>query len=179
MSEQSTTTAIDPGTVVTEPRGTIGVERKVNIGNYESETISIFVQFPISFGDEDATALAANDAAFLAKSVVYSQLGLPTELTDGVLKVKSAFPGATVNQPVENLAPPTQPAATAAPSAPAASGEPVCPVCSGGMYDNRPKNVERVAAGQKPIPEARCRNYPDPPKGTGCSGILWSIAKGK
>lgn len=178
MSDQQPV-SIDPGVVLGEPRGTIGVERKVNLGNYETETISIFVQFPITFGDEDATALAANDAAFLAKSVVYAQLGVPTELTDGVLKVKAAFGGPAVTQAQAGDVPPPQAAPSAAPSAPAASGELKCPVCQSGMYDNRAKNVERAAAGQKALPEARCRNHADPPKGTSCPGIIWNIAKGK
>lgn len=175
--------SIDAGTVIGEPRGTLGVERKVNLGNYETETISIFVQFPIVFGDEERTIIAANDAAFLAKSVVYAQLGVPTELTDGVLRVTGAFPGATIQTPTEVSSPPQAaiPAAsTAAPSAPAASGSavPVCPIdpSHGVMYDNRGKNVQRAAEGKKNLPEARCKQHGDP---VNCGGIIWSIAKGK
>lgn len=186
MSDQQPV-SIDAGTVIGEPRGTLGVERKVNLGNYETETISIFVQFPIVFGDEERTIIAANDAAFLAKSVVYAQLGVPVELQDGVLRVTGAFPGAVVQQAQPVAAPvgnaiPAQSVPTAAPSAPAAAGSvPVCPInpSHGVMYDNRGKNAERLAAGQKALPEARCRQHADPPKGVNCGGIIWSIAKGK
>lgn len=162
------------------PHGSIGVTRKVNLGNYESEEVTVWVPFDVT-GNEDVDAVSISDAAFLAKSAVYSQLGLPVELQDGVLRVTGAFPGATVQQAQPVAVPPQSPIpAQGAPSAaPAASGEPVCPLCQGGMYDNRAKNVERLAAGQKALPEARCRNHADPPKGTGCPGILWNIAKGK
>ncbi len=179
MSDQQLASA---GSVQEGPHGSIGVTRKVNLGNFESEEITAWVPYVVT-GNEDLDSVAANDAAFLAKSVVYSQLGLATALEDGVLRVTAAFGGSVlqstpVSAPVGNVIPVQS--STAAPSAPAAvSGSLVCPVDGAGMYDNRVKNVERVAAGQKPLPEARCRNHADPPKGTGCPGILWNVAKGK
>lgn len=177
MSDQN---PVLDGTVVEQPKGTVGVTRKVNLGNYESEEISVFIQFPVTFDSEPATVQAANDAAFQAKSVVYAQLGLSVALENDILTVVKAFPGTTIEQtaaqPVE--APPTNPIPAVAPSAPAAAGDPVCPVCQSGLWDNRPKNAERVANGQKPLPEGRCKNYADPPKGTGCKGVVWNWAKG-
>ena len=51
--------------------------------------------------------------------------------------------------------------------------------CQGELWDNRANNRKRKAAGQKALPEARCRQHADPPKGVSCPGIIWNIAKGK
>ena len=168
-----------------QPRGTVGYTHKVNLGNYESAEFSMFAQFPITFGDEDGNAIRAQDAAFLVKSVVFSQLDIPTEVQDGVVvpkratpaaAVAAAFPGATAERSGSGGVSAERP--TAAPSVSAAAGSPVCPRCQGDLYDNRSKNVERAAEGKKAIPEGRCKQYADPPKGTKCEGIVWSWAKG-
>ena len=187
-------TDISPITQGEQPTGTVGYSKKITSSDYGTGTgdeFSVFVQFPVTFGDEEATALAAADAAFLAKSTVYAQLGLTErqQIVDGVVSVQgtpaeivlAAFPGATyeatpVAAPVGNAIPAQS--TTAAPSAPVATGEPRCPVCTSPLWDNRPKNAQRVAAGQKPLPEGRCKNYADPPKGTGCTGVVWNWEKG-
>lgn len=185
--------------VVEQPKGTVGVTRKINLGNYEHEEISVFVQYPITFGNEAATVQAANDAAFQAKSVVYSQLGLEGELVNDILRVKAAFPGATVAEsplrtqdgqggiaagvPAEaraegNAPVPSAGASTGSSQVGATASDPVCPECQGPLWDNRKKNAARKAEGKKALPEGRCKNYQDPPEGTGCTGIVWSWSKG-
>lgn len=166
--------------VVESPKGTVGYTRKVNLGNYESEELSVFIQFPVTFDDEAATVAAANDATFQAKTVAFSQLGLATKYDDGVLTaiVQGVFPGAAV-EPAGNVAAvSSQPAAPIAAASRPSDGSLACPKCGSGLYDNRPKNVDRLAAGQKALPEGRCKQYVDPPKGTGCKGVIWSYQKG-
>lgn len=159
-------------------RGTVGYERKVNLGDYNSETVSVFIQFEVTPNDEAETVAAANDAVFQAKTVAFSQLGLASQYVDGVLTalVSTVFPGTVANPGIGGGVPEGATRPTAAPSAPAASGEPSCPVCSSPLWDNRPKNAERLAAGQKALPEGRCKQYADAPKGTGCKGIVWKWA---
>jgi len=41
-----------------------------------------------------------------------------------------------------------------------------CPKCSGPVYDNREKNVQRVAEGKKPMPEFKCRDE-------SCGWVQW------
>lgn len=45
---------------------------------------------------------------------------------------------------------------------------PDCPKCGGRMWDNRNRNVERVAAGKKTGPSFACRDK------DGCGAIIWS-----
>lgn len=187
-------TDVSPITQGEQPTGTVGFTKKVSTSDYgtgSSEEFAVFIQFPVTFGDEEATVLAAQDAAFQAKSIVLAQLGIQGKVDDGVLRpalsaveqVKAVFPGTTevVSQsPLQAQIAADQAyedrRSTAAPAAP--NGNPVCPTCQSPLWDNRPKNAERVAAGQKPLPEGRCKNYADPPKGTGCTGVVWNWAKG-
>lgn len=87
---------------LTNFKGTISYEHKVNLGNYESATLGIYVQFDYA---PDATAEqfanAARDATNRAKSVVWEGLGLEGywegEGVNAVLKlVQHEFPGAVV-----------------------------------------------------------------------------------
>ena len=177
------------GAVVEQPKGTVGVTRKRNLGNYESEEVSVFIQFPVTFENEAETIAAANDAAFQAKSVVYAQLGLDAEYESGVLQVKAAFPGVVAEPPSSAEGNGSGTASTSAPSVEASTGSgqaaasasdgPVCPECQGELWDNRGKNKKRKEAGQKALPEGRCKNYKEPPEGTKCPGIVWDWSKGK
>ena len=47
-----------------------------------------------------------------------------------------------------------------------------CPDCGGKVYDNRAKNAERIAAGERPMPDFKCqacewKKWPPRPQGSG------------
>jgi hypothetical protein len=91
---------------------TVQFARKVSVRQYESAEASIFIQYST---DRDASAeeiIAGAQESFLqAKGVVYSQLGLDTELDEsGILVelVEKAFPGSErVNTSAKKKAIPT------------------------------------------------------------------------
>lgn len=60
----------------------------------------------------------------------------------------------------------------AAPPAASAGAVPSCPKCAGAMWDNRPKNEQRVAEGKKALPSFACKDKEQ------CGGVVWS-ATGK
>jgi hypothetical protein len=41
-----------------------------------------------------------------------------------------------------------------------------CPQCSGDVYDNTVKNAERIAGGQKPMPQFKCKDQ-------ACGWVKW------
>jgi hypothetical protein len=164
-----------------EPRGTVVFERKISDGDYGSTLVMVSVQFPVSWDAEhgaDKTVTAAKEAFFQAKVVAFEQLGIKAEYDSeaGVLRevVEKTF-GAVQNvtSGEANTRPDTnRPAAS---SAAPASGGPACPDCGSAMYDNRKRNDEREAKGQKRQPDFRCKRYKD--EDGGCSGILWKEGK--
>jgi hypothetical protein len=46
-----------------------------------------------------------------------------------------------------------------------------CPKCGGDCYDNREKNIERKAAGQKQMPEFKCKDE-------ACGWVKWPPKEG-
>lgn len=68
------------------PRVTVGFERKVNLGNYESATGSIFIQVPTAPGESSEQIAASAKLAFAdAKATVYEQLGITMDVIEGVV----------------------------------------------------------------------------------------------
>lgn len=72
------------------PRVTVGFERSVRVREYENATASIYVQVPTAPGDfvaadgsvdKQAIIDAAKPVFFAAKSLIFEQLGLPSEVT--------------------------------------------------------------------------------------------------
>jgi hypothetical protein len=49
-----------------------------------------------------------------------------------------------------------------------AAAVPACPKCAGSMWDNRARNAERVAGGQKAGPAFSCKDK------QGCGAVIWS-----
>jgi len=49
---------------------------------------------------------------------------------------------------------------------------PPCPKCKGPMYDNRDKNLERLAEGKKRMPDFKC-------KAAGCEEVIWHVSEKK
>lgn len=68
--------------VVEAPRITVGFERKVDLGNYNSATASIYVQAPTTPDDDaDARVAAIQAAMFEAKVAVFDALGITFDVT--------------------------------------------------------------------------------------------------
>lgn len=160
--------------VTEEPRGTFVFERKVNLGDYESATAMASVQFPVNWGNDAETAQNAKDAAFQAKLAVFEQLGIKAEFDSaaGILRevIEKTFGSVTV------VPPDTESVGQAQQAPPAANAGPVCPTCKGPMYDNRQRNDQKAAAGQKLGPDWRCKNYK--PENGGCPGVIWRPKSG-
>jgi len=80
-------------------KGTVTFERKVNLGSYESCTAAMFVQFDYASNTSESELIQkGRDAFFVAKSVVFEQLGIDAVLEDSgivVELVKQSFPGTT------------------------------------------------------------------------------------
>jgi hypothetical protein len=89
-------------------KGTVTFTRKVNLGSFESVDAGMFVQFDYTSGNTEAELIQrGRDAFFVAKSVVFEQLGIDAVLDDsGVLVelIKANFGGATV-EPVRDTPP--------------------------------------------------------------------------
>lgn len=51
---------------------------------------------------------------------------------------------------------------------------PPCPKCQGAMYDNRDKNLERVAEGKKRMPDFKCKNA-DCKDAKGETTVVWHL----
>lgn len=153
------------------PHGTVGFERKVQVRDYESASASIYLPFDIDPENEAATAQAAKDAFFTAQSVVLEQLGIAFEYDEAkgiVRELLTAKFG-----PVTEVAASGNGNGSVTQAAPAASGNPNCPKCNGAMYDNRADNAARIAQGKRAQPDFRCKQYKQPPAGTGCDGVVW------
>lgn len=72
--------------LVEAPKVTVGFLRKINLGNYESAEASIFIQVPTAPGDAPEVIKEAAQLAFAdAKATVYNQLGIATEVIEGVV----------------------------------------------------------------------------------------------
>lgn len=169
-----------------EPRGTVVFERKVSDGDYGSTLAMVSVQFPVSWDaldGADKTVAAAKEAFFQAKVVAFEQLGIKAEYDSEAGVLREVF-GKTFGA-VENVtsgeantprpAPARSAARPAAESSNSAAAGPACPECGSAMYDNRKRNDEREAKGQKRQPDFRCKNYKD--EDGGCSGIVWKEGK--
>lgn len=149
--------------------GTVGFNRKVSVRQYESAEASIFIQFDIP-SDPDMTDEArteqilanARGAFFQAKALVFEELGLEFEVTEGgVIRETLTKTFGNVTEVRPQAAPAQNPAASELRAAVAGDGPPFSPETNdkaekranqdwakalyqtdpGAFFDNRPKKA--------------------------------------
>lgn len=148
-------------------------ERKLSVGYDNVRTFS--VSHPITLtGDNGADALEIDRVTSLIQQVVLDAVGQPYEVVNG--RVVEADP---VERPRSQATPAaTQPAAAKTSAAPidvSKWGDPnevrSCPVCDGPMFNNRADKASGRTSYK--APDFKCKDYRNPPKGTGCPGVFW------
>ena len=157
--------------IVTPLTATVGFNRKVSVRPYESAEASIFMQTEIDLNDSDATMANLKQAMMQCKALVFEELGLEFQVTEGGIVrelLEAKFGNVTE---VTSTAPAAAPAPTAAPvAAPTAPSSDTPPYASmtkdanekalnkkwaiaryatnpEEFYDNTASNAERKAGG--------------------------------
>jgi hypothetical protein len=69
--------------IVTPLTATVGFNRKVSVRPYESAEASIFMQTEIDLNDSDATMANLKQAMMQCKALVFEELGLEFQVTEG------------------------------------------------------------------------------------------------
>ena len=69
--------------IITPLTATVGFNRKVSVRPYESAEASIFMQTEVDLNDSEVTMANIRQAMLLCKSMVFSELGLEFEVTEG------------------------------------------------------------------------------------------------
>lgn len=69
--------------IVTPLTATVGFNRKVSVRPYESAEASIFMQTEIDLNDSDTTMANLKQAMMQCKALVFEELGLEFEVTEG------------------------------------------------------------------------------------------------
>ena len=163
--------------IITPLTATVGFNRKVSVRPYESAEASIFMQTEVDLNDSEVTMANIRQAMLLCKSMVFSELGLEFEVTEGsvVREILTAqFGNVTeVTSTAPATAPKAAPVAASAP-APAASSSDTPPYASmtkdanekalnkkwaiaryatnpEEFYDNTASNAEKIANGAERV----------------------------
>lgn len=69
--------------VISPLTATVGFNRKVSVRPYESAEASIFMQTEVDLNDSEQTMAAIKQAMMQCKALVYEELGLQFEVTEG------------------------------------------------------------------------------------------------
>jgi hypothetical protein len=108
--------------IVTPLNATVGFNRKVSVRPYESAEASIFMQTEIDLNDSEATMANLKQAMMQCKALVFEELGLEFQVTEGgiVRELLEAKFGnvteVTSTAPKAVAAPAAAPAAAASPT---------------------------------------------------------------
>jgi hypothetical protein len=108
--------------IVTPLTATVGFNRKVSVRPYESAEASIFMQTEIDLNDSEATMANLKQAMMQCKALVFEELGLEFQVTEGgiVRELLEAKFGnvteVTSTAPKAVAAPAAAPAAAASPT---------------------------------------------------------------
>jgi hypothetical protein len=157
--------------IITPLTATVGFNRKVSVRPYESAEASIFMQTEIDLNDSETTMANLKQAMMQCKALVFEELGLEFEVTEGgiVRELLEAKFGnvteVTSSAPKAVAAPAAAPAA--APSAPSSDTPPYASMTKDTnekalnkkwaiaryatnpeeFYDNTASNAEKKAGG--------------------------------
>jgi hypothetical protein len=130
--------------IITPLTATVGFNRKISVRPYESAEASIFMQTEVDLNDNEATMANIRQAMLLCKSLVFSELGLEFEVTEGsvVREILTAQFGNVTE--VTSNAPSTAPkAAPVAASTPAASSSSDAPPFASMTKDTNEKALNK------------------------------------
>lgn len=163
--------------VIAPLTATVGFNRKVSVRPYESAEASIFMQTEVDLNDSDATMANIRQAMMQCKALVFEELGLEFQVTEGgivrelleakfgnVTEVTSAAPAAPAVQK-------EQPFPDATPTSSTSDTPPYAPMTKDAnekalnkkwaiaryashpdeFYDNTAANAEKIANGAERV----------------------------
>lgn len=155
--------------IVTPLTATVGFNRKVSVRPYESAEASIFMQTEVDLNDSEVTMANIRQAMLLCKSMVFSELGLEFEVTEGsvVREILTAQFGNVTEVTTAAPAPKADPVAASAPAASTSDAPPYASMTKDNnekalnkkwaiaryathpeeFYDNTASNAEKKANG--------------------------------
>lgn len=114
--------------IITPLTATVGFNRKVSVRQYESAEASIFMQTEIDLNDSEATMANLKQAMMQCKALVFEELGLEFQVTEGGIVrelLEAKFGNVTeVTTAAPAAAPKPAPVAASAPAAAPSSDTP-------------------------------------------------------
>jgi hypothetical protein len=115
--------------IITPLTATVGFNRKVSVRPYESAEASIFMQTEIDLNDSETTMANLKQAMMQCKALVFEELGLEFEVTEGgivreLLEAKFGNVTEVTSSAPKAVAAPAATAPAAAPSAPSSDTPP-------------------------------------------------------
>lgn len=128
--------------IITPLTATVGFNRKISVRPYESAEASIFMQTEIDLNDSDTTMANLKQAMMQCKALVFEELGLEFEVTEGGI-VRELLEAKFGNVTEVTSSAPKAVAAPASAPAPASSPSSDTPPYASMTKDNNEKALNK------------------------------------